>query len=771
MKSWSLLKKLVVGFLFTGIAPLLVVFSVSTYLNKQELTKQAYNQLNISRDLLAKEIETLFSTVSKQVLVKSHEPTTAVSAQRYIDAYNAYYDEFTAANSISEEDMKASLISFYEDSFKVEYLKRTHGQNPGDLSALVNGMDKNTLALQYSYISNNKEVLGGKDALIELDDKTSWSQAHKEYHVSYREYLTEYNYYDIFIVDAKTGNIVYSVFKEIDFATSLLTGPYKDTNFAKAFTKALSSDGKSSSIVDLDFYYPSYEAPAGFVSNPIKNQNGETIAVLIYQIPVGKIDSILTADHDWNALGAGTSGETYIIGSDKKMRSVSRFFVEDFEGYKSALVGSGESEAFVDSIKARGNTALVQEVDSSALQSALAGKKAHEMTVDYRGENVLSSYKKLKLNGLDWYIFSEKDEAEVTESIVASLKVVVLLTGFICLLIALFSKVFATQISKKLIDASKMLKTSSGKAAEMGGDLVGQSQNLASASVQNAAATQESVASITEIGGMVRATQDRAEDSRKILGQVSENADEGVKLVQTMEHAMTEIESANQKLADFSKIIEDIGEKTNVINDIVFKTQLLSFNASIEAARAGQHGRGFSVVAEEVGSLAELSGNAATEISSLLGNSSNQVKSLIEYNTKVVQRGKDISSSVVDSFSEISSSMSGMKDNIEEIAQAANEQSIGIDEVNQAIKSLEESSQASSTASERFNILATESSGNAKEISSASDFIEEILNGGSGTSLLSSESISSAANDKTPINLQIDDEDIDGDDSSFGKSA
>ena len=78
-----------------------------------------------------------------------------------------------------------------------------------------------------------------------------------------------------------------------------------------------------------------------------------------------------------------------------------------------------------------------------------------------------------------------------------------------------------------------------------------------------------------------------------------------------------------------------------MINDIVLKTQLLSFNASIEAARAGQHGRGFAVVAEEVGNLAQLSGGAATEIHTLLQGSLTQVDDIINSTKSLVQKTQD----------------------------------------------------------------------------------------------------------------------------------
>ena len=96
--------------------------------------------------------------------------------------------------------------------------------------------------------------------------------------------------------------------------------------------------------------------------------------------------------------------------------------------------------------------------------------------------------------------------------------------------------------------------------------------------------------------------------------------------------SMNSIKEVNGRLTNMAHIINEISKKTVVINDIVFKTQLLSFNASIEAARAGVHGKGFAVVAEEVGKLAQLSGEASNEIDSLLIKSNKDVSSILEDN-------------------------------------------------------------------------------------------------------------------------------------------
>ena len=109
---------------------------------------------------------------------------------------------------------------------------------------------------------------------------------------------------------------------------------------------------------------------------------------------------------------------------------------------------------------------------------------------------------------------------------------------------------------------------------------------------------------------------------------------------------MEEIKKSNEKIQEVVEIIQEIEEKTKAIDEIVFQTKLLSFNASVEAERAGEHGRGFSVVAQEVGNLAQLSGKSASGINEILGESIKRVKSISHDNSVKVDEG---TSSVIES--------------------------------------------------------------------------------------------------------------------------
>ncbi|MBF0519430.1 MAG: cache domain-containing protein, partial [Nitrospirae bacterium] len=121
-------------------------------------------------------------------------------------------------------------------------------------------------------------------------------------------------YYDMFLVDADSGNIVYTVQKNLDFGTNLKAGPYSDSSLGKAFDIVVKSKEKGfTKIMDYDPYAPSNNAPAGFIAAPIFDGD-KKIGVLAFQLPIGRINDIMTNDKDWKGVGLGNTGECYIVG-------------------------------------------------------------------------------------------------------------------------------------------------------------------------------------------------------------------------------------------------------------------------------------------------------------------------------------------------------------------------------------------------------------------------------------------------------------------------
>ncbi|WP_434362799.1 CHASE3 domain-containing protein [Parasalinivibrio latis] len=216
------------------------------------------------------------------------------------------------------------------------------------------------------------------------------------------------------------------------------------------------------------------------------------------------------------------------------------------------------------------------------------------------------------------------------------------------------------------------------------------SQNLFNISNQQAASVEQTSASSEQIASMVNANAQAAEESRNVSMTVSEQMEE-------LDEAMSKISDSNQKIADLVKIIEEIGTKTEVIDEIVFQTKLLSFNASVEAKRAGDHGRGFTVVAQEVGNLAEKSGRAAMDIAAIVKQSTSEAEAIVRENCQRVENGASIVSTTKKQTKIVT-------EEAKKIFNASNEQSRGIEELSSAIESINLTTQHASTIAEQASI-------------------------------------------------------------------
>ncbi len=216
------------------------------------------------------------------------------------------------------------------------------------------------------------------------------------------------------------------------------------------------------------------------------------------------------------------------------------------------------------------------------------------------------------------------------------------------------------------------------------------SQNLSGASAQQSAAVQESVASIAEIRSMLSQTANHVREVQGMTSAINDKTHDGSQIMNRMENSMVAIEQANSQLESFQEIILAIKEKTQIINDIVFKTQLLSFNASIEAARAGQYGRGFAVVAEEVGKLAHMSGGASKEIDQLLLDSQRRVVQIVETVQSRVRDGKEVSEEALKRFNEIAKQVVIVSDKVNQVGEATIEQEGGVEQTARAMDQMDE---------------------------------------------------------------------------------
>ncbi len=229
------------------------------------------------------------------------------------------------------------------------------------------------------------------------------------------------------------------------------------------------------------------------------------------------------------------------------------------------------------------------------------------------------------------------------------------------------------------------------------------SQEVSEKVTEQGAAVSETVAAMAEMSGMMAQSNEKFAEVEKMANNVGEQTREGRAIMSEMESWVESIQEANGRLQNIDSIIDEISTKARVINDIVFKTQLLSFNASIEAARAGVHGRGFAVVAEEVGNLAQTSGDAASEIATLLESSRSQVRSILDTVGNRVIEGRRVANNAVEKFNEISGEVSNISMQVKVVRDATREQDIGIRQVREAMGQIDVATQGISNLAHKSN--------------------------------------------------------------------
>jgi PAS domain S-box-containing protein len=439
---------------------------------REALRVESFNKLTAVREIKAQQIKNYFGIITGQIVTFSQSRTV-------IDAMQQFGKTFTALKGKAVEDHSSSvpaapeLIAYYQN----EFFKRLKTNVVEDLteSKAIDFIPREAYSrhLQEQYIAENQHPTGEKHRLDDSGDGSAYSKTHNFYHPIIRSFLERFGYYDIFLIDHETGHIVYSVFKEVDYATSLLTGPYRTTNFAAAFRKARNAN-ENEFVWFEDFapYYPSYNAPASFVASPVFDGN-KKIGVLIFQMPIDRINNIMTSHNAWKNIGLGDSGETYLVGKDYFMRNQSRFLIEDRANYLKMIRKVGIPESTVYQIETLNTSIGLQQIKTKGTIDAFSGNSSIDVFPDYRHVPVLSSYRLLDLPNVQWAIMSEIDEEEAmaaAERLKA--RVIVLMLLFFAAILAIsfaFAKTMTRPIKVLTAKAEALAKGDLGVSVAVGG--------------------------------------------------------------------------------------------------------------------------------------------------------------------------------------------------------------------------------------------------------------------------------------------------------------
>ncbi|WP_415901627.1 methyl-accepting chemotaxis protein [Neptuniibacter sp. QD29_5] len=534
---------------------------------------------------------------------------------------------------------------------------------------------------------------------------------------AYSNFQKQGGYYDLFLINPR-GDIFYTVEREPDFGTNLMTGAYADSNLARLFKQVLGSG--QFGITDFAPYAPSNGAAAAFIALPIMNAEGTIELVVALQLSITDINSIMGERN-----GLGETGETYLVGPDHLMRS----------------------DSFLDPVH---HTVLASfanpdkgKVDTQAANDALAQKTGTNIIIDYNGNPVLSSYTPVTIQGLQWALLAEMDEAEAFAPIydlqwllgsllISSLIIIVLvalkLAGSLANPISRISQhmkeiasgsgdltvELEVKGSDEIALLSSRFNTFVNKIRNTVSDVAESTQVMAEATEQlsqNVDTTQVSInqqqqdtsqaaAAINQMTSAVQQVACSTSEALAVTHQAQTDVETGLRVTQetidVINALASEVEQANQVIQRLNMQSDSVTTVLEVIRDIADQTNLLALNAAIEAARAGDSGRGFSVVADEVRNLAQRTQASTEEIDTIITDLQGYARSSMD----VMNKGKVIAASGVEQAAETGAaleriiiSVNHLTEMNTQIATASEQQAQVSEEINRSILSIDQIAQ------------------------------------------------------------------------------
>lgn len=531
--------------------------------------------------------------------------------------------------------------------------------------------------LQKAYIKDNPHPLGEKEKLDRANNGLEYDNIHAKHHPWFRKLLQERGYYDIFLFNLQ-GDLIYSVYKELDYATNLNKGQYKTSDLGNAFRAAANSDAPNQvHFFDFKPYAPSHGAAASFMSIPVYENNSK-VGVLIFQMPVDNINALMSSSS-----GLGETGETLIVGDDYLLRNDSKFSKE--------------------------NDILTTTIKDPVINQALNGGIHTGISTSYRGQEFQFTATPLSYKNTNWVMLAVKSTAEINAPFVTLRNQIILSTCLLIIVIGFLGYLFSQTLIKPLNKiVSEMTKVSEGdtdvtvsgtdRSDEIGTlakTLLVFQENLKSRQLLEQAnisdqdvkkQKQQNVEKlIEEFKSHVFVSLDRMSeqsenmhaqarsvsedvsmksDQIKLMGESSNDALEFVNAASSagveMNSAIGEIEGqihktkdlvdsatqqaleTNSRISGLTEASVKIGEIVNIIQEIAEQTNLLALNATIEAARAGESGKGFAVVAAEVKGLATQTAKATEEISMQIANIQEETSGSYEAVQSVAKKIADI---------------------------------------------------------------------------------------------------------------------------------
>jgi len=408
MRQLSIRSKIILTLLLTGLACLAAGAIIGYRAGEAALTQSVEERLTAQREIKRRRIESYIDNELRFTVAIGGLPETTEATKALIAAYREMRTE-TQANPAATQADTVALEAWYNNDLlpRLDKVAGSHTPLEGLMPA-----DPVGRRLQADYIARNPNPVGEKDKLLAAPGGSRYDAAHARYHPLLKRAADTVGFYDINLMDAATGDVVYTVAKETDFGSNMYNGAFTQSGFARVAKRALDPrNGGKAVIEDYTAYTPSAFLPQMFAAVPII-ADGQTIGVFVAQIDIRALNNLLTDNNGWRSTGQGETGEVLLTGEDRLMRSQSRFMIESPDKFLAQAQAFGLPASTANQIRALGTTILYMPNRTVAIEESFRNRTGLARYPDYRGVEVISAYGPVEVAGLRWAIAAKQDVAE-----------------------------------------------------------------------------------------------------------------------------------------------------------------------------------------------------------------------------------------------------------------------------------------------------------------------------------------------------------------------
>jgi len=631
------------------------------------------------------------------------------------------------ANFLIVSIIPALIIGF----FSYNNSKKSLEEAATSKLTVIRDSKKNEIEKYIKDIKNRLYFMSQQPTTIEAvqqlksEENQENSDIFKKYDSFFHNFINEFEYGDILLADDKNGNVLYSVLRESDYKSNILTGIAKNTVVAQAFQAAKdSNDKKFITMTDYQFYQPSNNKPIACISVPIYN-NDEKVGVLIFKMPSTKIDAITSNDGNWEDLNLGSGGDAVIVGSDYMMRNTNRFW----STYTDPKILEAKSGILLKEGKTDGTISLME------------GNTSTEQYIDHRGIPTIAAYTPLQIDNLKWGLVVKEDQSEAFKASNSLKEFIIIILVISVVLIVVVTFILSSNISKPLNKMANMaLLISKGDLTiempkEKRSDEIGTLSNainimvknlreqtkelinvvnvlassvseitvtlsqVSSGATETSSAVSETTSTVEEVKQTVflsnEKTKNVSNSSKEslVIAKVGQSATE--ESIEGMKDINVQMQAIAESILALSEQSQNISELIESVDNISEQSNLLAVNAAIESAKAGEYGKGFSIVAQEIRNLSEQSKYATKQVRNILKDiqkATNTAVMTTEKGIKLVEKGVSNVSKAGDAIENLMENVNIAAQSVIQIETSSQQQLIGMDQVALAMEGINEAS-------------------------------------------------------------------------------